>query len=400
MIPVCLYIHIPFCIHRCSYCDFNTYAGLDSLIPIYTDSICQEIDFVSSNTDQKILLHTIYFGGGTPSLLSINQIEKILSIIHKSFKITPHPEISLEANPGTVSKKYLKDLHSLGINRLSIGMQSANASELKLLDRQHTLLDVYNAVDWSRSIGISNINLDLIYAIPHQKVKTWLHSLETALTYEPTHLSLYSLSIEEDTPIFSKVKYGTLPQVNQDLAAEMYELGSELVENHGYYQYEISNWASRDNNGELLSCKHNLQYWRSLPYLGVGAGSHGFINEIRTINICFPGEYINNLSLNRGEFLRHHYDFPCTPATQEIIPIDNETEIGEVMMMGLRLTDAGVSNNEFKDRFGLSLQQRFSTQIDGLIKVGLLEWTDSFDKRLRLTKKGRLLGNLVFMEFL
>jgi len=399
MQPVSIYIHIPFCTHRCGYCDFNTYAGLEALIPSYTQAVCQEILLLSSTANERFTIGTIYFGGGTPSLLPVSDLENIISFLNNQFQLMESIEISLEANPGTVSKTYLKQLNSLGVNRLSLGMQSANQNDLALLDRQHSYKDVVNAVEWSRAAGFNNLNLDLIYGLPFQGLKCWIGNLEAALSLYPEHLSLYALTIEEGTPIHRKVKTGVIPEPDQDHVADMYESASERLADVGYIQYEISNWTLVDQNNKLFSCMHNLQYWRNLPYLGLGAGAHGFINHERTINISPPSEYINRL--NNGSMRSGgEINFPRLPATLQTVPIDVDTEIGETMMMGLRLVLEGVSSQVFQHRFGISLKQRFGIQIDRLISYGLLEWAGVENEILRLTNKGHLLGNQVFKEFI
>jgi len=292
MQPISIYIHIPFCTHRCGYCDFNTYAGLEALIPMYTQAVCHEILMASSNIDDQLPVGTIYFGGGTPSLLPIQNFEMILSNINNHFRFMESIEISIEANPGTVSKEFLKQIYSLGVNRISLGMQSANQNELILLERQHSYKDVLNAVEWTRAAGFRNLNLDLIFGLPFQNLDGWMENLELALSLIPEHLSLYALTIEDDTPIQRKVKAGVFPEPDQDDLADMYELASERLTAAGYNQYEISNWARKDKNGEFYPCMHNMQYWRNLPYLGLGAGAHGSINHKRTSNVLEPAEYI------------------------------------------------------------------------------------------------------------
>jgi putative oxygen-independent coproporphyrinogen III oxidase len=399
MIPYSLYIHIPFCTHRCGYCDFNTYAGQEALIPEYTEAIYREVEFISREMDIRLPVHTIFFGGGTPSLLSIKELEVIITSLDKYFDLSPDLEVSLEANPGTVSIEYLKELFILGVNRLSIGMQSANIEELSLLERQHTFTEVKLAVEWARIAGFNNLNLDLIFGLPYQTSNTWMYSLEQALALTPNHLSLYALTLEHGTPMQSKVDFGLLPEPDPDVAAEMYELASDRLLEAGFIQYEISNWARVNDQGVLLSCKHNLQYWRNLPYLGVGAGAHGYANCYRTENILTPRAYIRVLNYDTG-LTKERNSFPHTPATAQMLPIDEETEIGETMMMGLRLIHEGVSNSVFQNRFGKSITQLFNTPIVRLESSGLLEWAGEEGDILRLTQKGRLLGNQVFKEFI
>jgi oxygen-independent coproporphyrinogen-3 oxidase len=397
--PTSLYIHIPFCVHRCGYCDFNTYAGLQRLIPAYIQAVNTEIEFLGRASPERLTIHTVYFGGGTPSLIPANDMERILTTIHEQFDVISPAEISIEANPGTVSLEYLKHIHALGVNRISLGMQSANQGELSLLERQHSFDDVVQAVGWTRLAGINNLNLDLIFGLPDQAMKFWLQSVRAALDLQPEHLSLYALTLEHGTPMQHKVEQGILHMLDEDLAADMYDAASEILVTAGFIQYEISNWAREKNSVELYSCIHNLQYWRNLPYIGVGAGAHGYINHFRTVDVYAPGMYIKKMK-NGNESHLDRWEFPRSPATIEMTPVDTESEIGETMMMGLRLVKEGVSGKEFRQRFGINLERRFGVQIDRLISLGLLEWTGVKDDQLRLTSRGRLLGNQVFKEFI
>jgi oxygen-independent coproporphyrinogen-3 oxidase len=394
MVPYSLYIHIPFCSHRCCYCDFNTYAGIEDLIPAYVEALCAEIASYKEMVEANLPVHTIFFGGGTPSLINIRQFERILVEIENSFKLLPELELSIEANPGSLSLVYLHELHKLGANRLSIGMQSTNPGELRILERHHRFNDVINSVKWARKAGFDNLNLDLIFGIPYQTLESWSRSLSLGIALEPEHLSLYALTIEHGTPLAHWVDRGLLPDTDSDLAAEMYELADQRLVEVGYFQYEISNWALQNSKGELLSCQHNLQYWRNLPYIGLGAGAHGYINGYRTANVLSPSAYIERCMGGRKS------QFPFTPATANALPIDRVIEMGETMMMGLRLTKEGVSNLDFRDRFGQDLLDVFPDEIQVLLKDGLLEWASDRQAVLRLTSRGRLLGNQVFMRFI
>ncbi len=393
-----LYIHIPFCVHRCGYCDFNTYAGLQGLIPKYAQSISTEISYLANSLPGQVSLSTVYFGGGTPSLLQPQAVKLILSTIKDSFSISPLPEITFEANPGTVSQAYFQELRDLGVNRLSLGMQSAHSHELALLERQHSFDDVVNAVTWAQQAGLSNINLDLIYGLPGQSLGDWQASLEAALSFQPEHLSLYALALEQGTPLQHKVASRNLPEPDPDLAADMYEYASNKLSLVGFTQYEISNWARAGQGGELYACQHNLQYWRTLPYLGIGAGAHGFVDHYRTVNVLAPRSYINRL--DEMKFSAKAHKFPRTPATTQMHYIDPQTEIGEMMMMGLRLVQEGVSKHDFYARYQVYLQDKFDAQIRRLISLDLLEWSGPGLDRLRLTRRGYLLGNHVFREFI
>lgn len=400
MPPYSLYLHIPFCRHRCGYCDFNTYAGLDDLIPDYVRALCQEARFLSGSTAARLAVQTIFFGGGTPSLLPAASLAEILAELAQCFEIPEGTEITLEANPGTLSLAYLHALRQIGINRLSLGMQSASPEELRLLERQHGFGDVVRAVTWARQAGFQNLNLDLIFGLPEQTPESWQRSLELALGLNPEHLSLYALTLEYGTPLEHWAARGLIPLPDPDLAAEMYEHASRRLEELGYIQYEISNWAKVDSSGQLLACRHNLQYWRNLPYLGLGAGAHGYAADFRTANVLSPAGYIRRMCAGSLSADGSAIAFPVTPATLTAQPVDRQAEIGETMLMGLRLVEQGVSRQGFRERFNQDLDQVFSSEIEELITHGLLEWAGDDRERLRLTRHGRLLGNQVFMRFI
>jgi oxygen-independent coproporphyrinogen-3 oxidase len=407
MVPFSLYLHIPFCRHRCGYCDFNTYAGLEDLITPYVEALCQEIAFSARSVrswpaggdlhGERLPVHSLFFGGGTPSLLSASQLEQILRAVNDGFQLAEDVEITLEANPGTLSANYLRDLRSLGINRMSLGVQSANPLELRLLERQHDFSQVIQSVKWARQAGLENINLDLIFGLPEQALETWQHTMNLALGLAPDHFSLYALTIEHGTPLSHWADRGLIPVPDGDLAAEMYEWAAECLDSAGYQQYEISNWGRWGASGEARACRHNLQYWRNQPYLGFGAGAHGFAAGVRTANVLAPRAYIQRLQDTAGG----EAAFPNTPATQNAQKIDRETEIGETMMMGLRLTQEGVSSRAFQARFGQDLKLAFAKEIRDMVAFGLLEWYGEGDLQcLRLTRHGRLLGNQVFYRFI
>lgn len=393
-----LYLHIPFCHHRCSYCDFNTYAGIETLVPDYVEALCHEICFVAHSYSQKIPIQTIFLGGGTPSILPSDQLKRIFITIQREFDLQGGLEITLEANPDRLSFDYLKSIVEMGVTRLSLGMQSANPEDLQLLERQHGYYQVAKAVSLLRKAGVRNLNLDLIFGIPNQSLSSWQRTIELATSLNPDHLSLYSLTIENGTPMGDWLRKGLLVEPDQDIAAQMYELAQEKLSILGYQQYEISNWARQDQSGELLACQHNLQYWRNLPYLGLGAGAHGYANGVRTENESNPWSYIQRLSAPiDGDKLSA--SFPITPAVVNWQSITREDEMKETMLMGLRLTQDGISRKAFLARFGTSMEDIFGTEIEHSIQSGLLEWAQQNDDRLRLTPRGRLLGNQVFMQF-
>jgi oxygen-independent coproporphyrinogen III oxidase len=383
-----LYIHIPFCVHRCAYCDFNTYANQETMIPAYVEALCREIAVISHLAPERMTARTVYFGGGTPSLLSTFQFDSILQIIAGCFNLAADVEISLEANPGTVTRESLRDLHSLGFNRMSLGAQSAHPQELRQLERIHDYFDVINAVAWARQAGFNNLNLDLIFGLPEQTLKHWESTITLISDLHPDHLSLYALTVEDKTPYGRWIRGGLQPLPDPDLAADMYELAGEALEEGGFEQYEISNWARPGRE-----CRHNLQYWRGRPYLGFGAGAHGWAHGWRISNVLRIKTYIERLSAVTDMM---KFAFPKSPATVHQTRISKNVEMQETMMTGLRLTREGVCAEGFYKRFGVEMMAVFGREINELVHLSLLEWAGT---ALRLTKRGRLLGNQVFMRF-
>lgn len=394
--PYSIYLHIPFCKHRCAYCDFNTYAGQEETIPMYVESLCKEIEFTGKNSPEKINVHTIFFGGGTPSLLSPKQFETILEAIHRSFTVFENAEITIEANPGTVSLSNLFELRSMGVNRISFGVQSANAEELRMLERVHDFFDVIEAVTSARKAGFGNLNLDLIYGLPQQSLTTWQVSVKRILDLHPEHISAYALTLEHGTPFGRWSSMGLMPIPDPDLAAEMYEWAGEALEAAGYVQYEISNWAKPG-----LECRHNLQYWRAEPYLAFGAGGHGYANGCRYSNVLRIKTYMERLAAPQFA----NCQFPLTPATVNHHRQSRQDDMGEFMMTGLRLVKEGVAAPTFRQRFGSDLMDVYRKEIQELSRLGLVEYIKETSEAgmtsdvLRLTSRGRLLGNQVFLRF-
>jgi len=388
-----LYVHIPFCRHRCGYCDFNTYSGLDSLIPSYVEALSKEIREVGSQGDGPSV-HTLFFGGGTPSLLTAGQAGVLVGAIRHSFSIEADAEITLEANPHGLTEKYLSELLLLGINRISLGVQSIHPTELAVLEREHGIDRVVSSVRTARAAGFANLSLDLIYGIPGQTLDTWEQTLTRALALEPDHLSLYALTLEHGTPLGREVRAGRVAAPDDDLAAEMYEHAGERLARNGFAQYEISNWARRMAGPEVwrFASRHNLQYWRNLPYYGVGGGAHGYVNGRRYSNVLAPATYIHRMisGPSRG--------WPLSRAAARSEKLSNDEAMRQSMWLGLRLTEEGVPVEDFKQRFGVSPDGRFGREIDELLAHGLIERQAQPD-RLRLTEHGRLLANQVFVRF-
>jgi oxygen-independent coproporphyrinogen-3 oxidase len=414
-----IYLHIPFCTHRCAYCDFNTYTGLEELVPDYVDALCREVELVGQEAPSGIEAHTVFLGGGTPSLLSAEQVARILKAIQSAFPVTDEAEITLEANPGTVSLNSLQALRAAGANRISLGVQSANGQELRMLERTHDFGEVLRAVADARRAGFDNLNLDLIYGLPEQAVETWLTSLRRVLDLHPEHLSAYCLSLEHGTPFGKWAQRGLMPVPDVDLAADMYDLASQELKAAGYEQYEISNWALPEHQ-----CRHNLQYWRGEPYLGFGAGAHGYAAGQRYFNALAIREYIARVSgrvLDGKAFWgpgragpEGGPAFPWSPAAVHRHHQNIDDEMSEYMIMGLRLTGEGVSESRFAVRFGKTLAQVYSRRLAKLAGQGLIETVGQQETeavpdrgghgsgpqvRVRLTQRGRLLGNRVFAEF-
>jgi oxygen-independent coproporphyrinogen-3 oxidase len=385
-----VYLHIPFCKQRCYYCDFNTFAGQEKLIQPYVEALIKEIGQVSQSADERIPVHTVFFGGGTPSLLSARQFGQILTALSKGFDLQADMEMSLEANPGTVNYEKLAELRRLGLNRISLGVQSLNPAELALLGRIHTVDDVTRAVEWARQAGFEQINLDLILGLPDQSLQSWQFSVEKALVLNPEHISIYALTIESGTPFNQWVQRGILSLPDDDVAADQYEWAQQYLLETGYQQYEISNWAKIGAKPGQNECRHNLQYWHNSPYFGFGAGAHGYLQDLRIANVNEPNNFIqlcNSAKMSR---------FPVGPAAVDVTTIDLWTEMQETMMVGLRLTEAGVSLDNFSARFGLPIEAAFGNEIKRLKHSGLLEYDEG---RIRLTRRGILMGNQVFMQF-
>jgi len=395
-VDVALYIHVPFCLRRCTYCDFNTYAGLLDLRLAYIAALERELSLLAARHG-RLRITTVYCGGGTPSLLG-EAVADVLRTVQAQFTLADAAEITLEANPGTVDATLLGAWRAAGVNRLSLGVQSACANELALLGRIHTWKEVVEAVTLARRAGFDNLSLDLMFGLPGQTLAHWEHTLAQVLALAPEHLSLYALTLEEGTTLAAQVAAGVAPLPDPDLAADMYEAASDILCAAGFWQYEISNWArglsmpltiwSLPPGGQTESIgpwasRHNLAYWRNQSWLGVGAGAHSSWGGRRWHNLLHPDAYIH--LLERGEW---------PVAEEEHIP--PALVQGETMMLGLRLAE-GVTAADFRERFGAELAEVYAPIIARLMEAGLLEWDGG---RARLSVRGRLLGNQVFATFL
>jgi oxygen-independent coproporphyrinogen-3 oxidase len=391
---VSLYVHIPFCQAKCSYCDFNSYAGLESLMPSYVGALLSEMA-LWRDTMQGTNVATVFLGGGTPSLLPLAEVERITTALRRRFRLADDAELSFEANPGTVDRAYLQGLRSLGVNRLSLGIQSFHDGELATLGRIHTAAQAREAYDAARRAGFDNVNLDLIYGLPRQTVAAWQYSVREAIDLRPDHLSLYALTLEEGTPLADDVAGGRLPPPDTDLAADMYVWAEDALAAAGYRHYEISNWALPDRH-----CRHNLACWLSEPYLGFGADAHSCFGGFRFANVKDPRRYIPLVEESAKGGDRRAEDLPallaglCHVASAE--QITTARAMAETLVLGLRLVE-GLPLAEFRRRFGQELMSVYGAQVQELEALGLLERADGC---LRLTAGGRLLGNEAFQRFL
>ena len=392
---IALFVFIPFCKIKCTYCDFNVYANLPQFMEPYADAVAQEIRNSQFAIQDSKFAKTIYFGGGTPSLMSIASIEKILRALQDSFLLIANPEITLEANPGNVDAGKLQAMRSLGINSLSLGVQSFDDVVLRRLNRGHTVADAVKTFQDARHAGFNNISLDFIYGLPMQTLGDWRTTLERAIALHPEHLSLYALKVEEGTGLEHQIKRGKYPMPDDDLAADMYELAEELLDKADYKQYEISNWArkKRLETGDWglnaqslipnLQSLHNLTYWHNEPYLGFGAGAHSCYSGERFWNVLSPTEYMQRIER----------DASVMDGREQI---DRELEMAETMILGLRLNE-GIEFSAFATRYGEDAKETYGKEIKEIRELGLV---DVSKERIRLTARGRLLSNEVFWRFL
>lgn len=367
-----VYLHIPFCKSRCSYCDFATdvYRNAET-VDRYVNALVKEIE---GFTGGEIEADTVYFGGGTPSLLSPSQVEKILAAVGKKFSIAPSAEITMEMNPATVTPETLYCYRSTGINRASFGVQTFDDTELKRLARGHTAQDARDTCRLLRAAGFSNTSFDLIAGLPGQTLADWERNLDEALTLSPEHLSLYLLEIHEGTPLAEQIRSRRQPMPDEALAAEMYELMMDKTAAAGYRQYEISNFARSG-----YESGHNSKYWLLEPVYAFGVSAHSFDGAHRYANERVTSAYVNLIEkLGSAENFRETTDIAS-----------------EFAFLGLRMTD-GINLTEYKRRFGIDLMRKYTGELERLSDAGLIETAGD---NLRLTRKGMLYSNEVFSVF-
>jgi oxygen-independent coproporphyrinogen-3 oxidase len=379
---VSLYVHIPFCHTRCHYCDFNTYAGMLPLREPYVRALLTEIGMAGTLTKlpggKPRRSRTIFFGGGTPSLLSVSQVSRILDACYNNFAVDEDAEITLEANPGTLSREQLVGLRAAGVNRLSMGAQSFDAELLKTLGRIHSPKDITQAVRDAQAAGFTSINVDFMFGLPGQTMRHWRETIDRALDLHIEHLSLYSLIIEEGTPFYTWTHEGRITPGDEDLCADMYEYADERLRAAGYENYEISNWSLPG-----FQSRHNLTYWHNLPYIGMGAGAYSSFGGRRFSNVREPAEYIRMLKAQQWPEV-------------ESETVDKVQAMSETAFLALR-TAQGLHLPTFEQRFALPFAQFVGDRLQMVEEAGLLEREPEW---LRLSKRGRLLGNEVFLRLL
>ena len=378
-----LYIHIPFCVRKCVYCDFISGPQDEETIEKYVSSLLDEIRAHTLNKKlaSEYNVATVFLGGGTPSILNISQIKRIFEVIKNTFAVIEDAEITIEANPGTVTREKLETYRACGINRISFGLQSTNNEELKLLGRIHTYEEFLESFSLARECGFDNINVDLISAIPKQTLASWEETLQNVIKLNPEHISAYSLIVEDGTP-FAKV-YGEGCPGEKDLPDEeeerkIYYRTEELLKEADYHRYEISNYAK-----EGKECKHNLGYWERKEYLGIGIGAASLIDNTRYSNTPDLAKYIRDAKqLNKIQL-----DF------QEL---STKEQMEEFVFLGLRKME-GISEREFTENFSMNIEECYGHQIEKLLKEGLLQKRDG---RIMLTRRGIDISNYAFAEFL
>lgn len=396
-----LYIHIPFCHRRCAYCDFNTYANMEHRIEAYVDALCAELVSLAPphpsaptvgagamTLARAALRPTIFLGGGTPSMLPPPLMQRVLQAADRIVPLAG-AEVTVECNPGTVlGRGYLRELRAMGVNRISLGVQSLHDPTLRVLGRIHTAAEARASFEDARAAGFDSINLDFIFGLPGQTEAQWDATLGEIVTWGADHFSLYSLILEESTPLYAQVTSGRVTVPDDDATGAMYERAIERFGEAGYVQYEISNWA-RTNTGENQvlpipshACHHNLAYWLNADYLGVGAGAHGHLFPRRYADVLGIDEYIARM--RAGE-----------PPVAEVTELTARDLAAETMFMGLRL-NAGVRFAHFRERVGQEMDVVFGAELAELAELGLIERDEV---GVRVTGRGRMLGNRVFERF-
>lgn len=374
--PRAVYIHIPFCTKKCYYCDFNTYARQGQPVIDYLQALEREMaETVRHLPPGRV--ETIFVGGGTPTVLSPSEMGFLLEAIRRYFPFHPETvEFTMEANPGTTEEEKLAVMRAYGVNRLSFGAQTFDRDLLAAIGRIHTPDDIERSLTLARKAGFTNLSLDLMFGLPNQTMATLDATISHALALELAHCSIYGLKVEENTPFFEWEKRGQLPLPSEEEEADMYRHIVDRFRAAGYVHYEISNFALPGRES-----RHNTTYWRNEPYYGLGAGAHGYAGGVRHVNVKGVQAYIAATAAGLPR--------------QETVPVSREEAMEDFMMVGLRMRE-GVRDTDFREQFGLGLEEAFRDPLHRLTSAGLLEQTA---QGFRLTDEGLLFGNEVFAEF-
>jgi oxygen-independent coproporphyrinogen-3 oxidase len=379
MRPLSIYVHIPFCIQKCGYCDFNAYLYREDTVPAYIAALRREITHTAAARPWAGYgAPSVYFGGGTPSTLAPEDLTSLLHLIRTSFAVQADAEITMEADPGTIGLADFERLRAGGFNRVSIGVQAFNDGLLRQLDRLHSAADARCVLVWARRAGFMDLNLDLMFGLPGQGLADWEESLQEAIAFVPTHLSVYGLTIEARTPFYRRQQHGQLVLPDEEAQAAMFERADQLLTAAGYRHYEISNYALPG-----WRSRHNLHYWRHGEYLGFGAGAHAYLNGYRWENERLPSRYVRMVT-ERGS----------AAGMPEFI--DAERRVHEGLMVGLRLRE-GIDLEAFARDYGVHLEAAYAGPMSELLQGGYVQVAHG---RLRLTDHGRLLADAVLARLL
>ncbi|MCS1350445.1 radical SAM family heme chaperone HemW [Mechercharimyces sp. CAU 1602] len=376
--PKAIYVHIPFCTNKCHYCDFTAYVVKGQPVDAYLDALEREM-IVTTEQLPPAQIETIFIGGGTPTILEPEQMERLLANLKKYFpQWASTIEVTVEANPGTTGPELLAAMYEGGVNRLSMGVQTFRPELLRAIGRIHSVDDVYRSVQQARKAGFSNLSLDLMFGLPKQTKADMEHTLREAVALEPEHFSVYSLKVEEGTPFDQWQREGRLQLPHEEEELAMYQVARSYLQAHGYPQYEVSNFAQVGRKSE-----HNLVYWRNQPFYGLGAGAHGYTDGVRHSNVRTIQGYIDaSVGTHRPRADEHE--------------VTREEAMENQLILGLRLAE-GVSKYQFERKFSCSMEDVFGEIIHAWIQSGHLQWEQ---EHLKLTEQGLLFGNDVFAAFL
>ncbi len=372
-----IYLHIPYCLHKCGYCDFNSHPENREESEAYVSALLSEIDHYTPRLAGK-MVSTVFFGGGTPTILPPASLNKILASVKNHFNLSSDCEITIEANPATVEQETLDQIRSSGFNRISIGVQSFDAEELRLLERVHNEEEIHTTIDQARLAGFDNLSLDLMFGLPGQSPEKWKSHLRQALEKRPDHISAYSLTIEPATAFFKLRERGLLNLPAEEIQLEMFQDTIEILRSAGYRQYEISNYAQPG-----FESRHNLNYWDNGEYLGLGAGASSYLNGERFKNSLLPSRYIREAQAEGS----------AVEFTEKLVPLD---AMGETIMLGLRRLK-GIAIADFENRFQISFKKVYGKVIDPLLNEGLITFNQN---RMALSRKGLYLADSVILKFM